>query len=149
MENGFPMKYHKFLIYFSLWLGAAINLLGGIAIVTGMILGEDMQAVYAAFPGYQALNVVYGCILLLLAAVCVAVRTALARYRRRGPKMLIALLTVNLILAPLYGVLAGAVTRIPLGQLMDASDAAQFAGTLAIVIATFVYYKKRESLFVE
>lgn len=149
MDNTYPMKWHKFLIYFLLWVSVLINVVGGLQIMTGAILGENAQAVYDMFPQYRVLNIIYGILCLGIAALCVVTRSALAHYRRIGPKCLLTVYALNMVLSPLYCFLTSAVTSLPLETLVDASTPFQFLGHIVIIVVNYLYYQKRQALFTE
>ena len=55
-----PMKWFKFLIYFSLFAGAALNLINGITTILGTQYGEHAELVYATFGSLRTFDIVCG-----------------------------------------------------------------------------------------
>ena len=66
--NDYPMKWHKFLIYFSLWFGALANVVSGLRYITGTVYGADSERVYSVFPSMKSIDLVMGVILICMAA---------------------------------------------------------------------------------
>ena len=140
MENNRPpMKWHCFLIYFSLWslaLSAALE-----AFDTFSFRGMNSEIYGVSENLYIAIGVIYS----LLAAFTVITRFALARYRRRAPAMLCAVYSVQSAL--LFA--AYCLERASSGTDIDITQTAtSISALLAILIANIIYYRKRAHLFV-
>jgi len=77
-----PMKWYKFLIYFSLILTGLSNMYTGVQAVMGMQYGTKEQSaqVYAVYPGLHILDIVYGVLLIILGVFVFIVRQQLIMY---------------------------------------------------------------------
>ena len=137
-----PMKWHNFLIYFSLWASAVINTIGGLSMLSGL----HYQG--WADNGLRALELLMALSSLGIAAFTVVTRFALANRQSKGPKLLTALYAINIALSLLYPLLASVVTGMPLSELTDFST---FTGIITSVVFLFVnmaYYNNRAHIFV-
>ena len=155
MENNLnqantpSMKWHKFLIYFSLWAGAVLNLLSAVQYFTGSIYGTGNEAnmIYAYYDGIKAIDMLMAVLLIVIAVFSVVTRFALAGYKARGPQMLMGLYLINMIAAVFYLVIASVVTGISLGDLVDSSTLSSLISSIAMVFINKSYYGKRAHLF--
>lgn len=109
----YGMKWHKFLIYFSLWLSGFLNIvIGGMCLLDGMPL--------------------YGLVVLCAGAYQICVRFMLAGFKRNAYKHLLA---ANMIVV--------------IANLLIGGEAFSSVLTnIAVGAVTFMYYKKRDKLFV-
>lgn len=150
-----PMKWHKFLIYFSLFAGAIINLINGVLYLTGYLYNTSMDAgadmVYATFPGLRSIDVVWGIICVGLAVFGIYTRFSLAKFRARGPELLFALY-ITVPLASLLYIIAYYVCVNAVVEFNDISLIVQTMRQVVINIAMAfvnrVYYRNRAYLFV-
>ncbi len=151
VQPQLPMGWFKFLIYFSLFAGAALNLFSAINLFTGMSyeteFGNVRDLAYGLFEGLEALEMITAIGCLLLAVFGIVVRFRLSGYKADGPKMLTALyvcsLTVSLIyLVGLFIVTDGEAT-------MDSSMVGNLCMSVAMTISNSIYFKKRKHLFVK
>lgn len=155
MENNLDqantpsMKWHKFLIYFSLWAGAVLNLLNAVQYLTGSIYGSGSEAnlVYAYYDGLKAVDMLMAMLLIVISVFSIVTRFALAGYKARGPQMLMGLYLINMIAAVFYLVIASVVTGISLGDLVDSSTISSLISSIAMVFINKSYYGKRAHLF--
>lgn len=148
VRTGPGMGWHKFLIYFSLWAVAVVNLLNSVAFMTGASYGEMKELVYATFGGLQALNVVYGLCLIAHAVLCVVTRFQLAGLKKLGPKLLMGVYAASLIISIGYNAVAGVILQVGAGVFLDTTTIFHLV-TLAVMMAVnYIYYKKRADLFV-
>jgi len=139
----FSMGWHKFLIYFALWAGALMNVVNGLSSV-----GDD--TLYSRIDGLESLNLIYCLVLIALAALCVVTRFQLAGFKRMGPRLLLGLYAANLAVSFLYMVMAYTLMQNS-GVYISASalmSGANWALPIVMIIANYVYYKKRAALFV-
>ena len=84
-ENALPMKWYKFLIYFSLFAGSITSALGAIS---GALLIFKNIDTYLANPLLFGLEMVYAAISVVYAVFALFTRYALAGYKKKGPFML-------------------------------------------------------------
>ena len=87
LEPAHPMKWHKFLIYFQLFLAALISLYN--AVVCFRLVFLDVSGLW------DAVYAVSGVISVVLAVLALYVRFRLAGFRKNGPKMYILFLGIN------------------------------------------------------
>ena len=111
--SSYGMKWHKFLVNFSLWLGAALN----------AALGVVFMADGVPF---------YGLVLLYAAVYTIFVRFQLANFKVNAYKHL---LFPQLIVVFAELILAGV-------------NIASIAPSIAACSVNYLYYNKRDSLFV-
>lgn len=145
---GPGMGWHKFLIYFSLWAGAVLNLFSGITTLTGASYGEMRGLVYATFGALRVLDMAYGLCLIALAVLCVVTRFQLAGFKALGPKLLMGVYGVNLVSAVGYVALAGAILQVGVGDLLDTTMITSLVTSAVMMVVNYTYYKKRADLFV-
>lgn len=142
------MKWFKFLIYFSLFAGAALNFVYGVLYLTGEIyniFGSSSRDVYATFPGLQAVDVGAGVLYAALAGFSIYTRFRLSGFRTNGPVCLTILYAGGIILSLIYTLAAHAVIGWD-GE--AASDViVSVMPTFAVLCANLAYFKKRQSLF--
>ena len=148
--KGFPMKWHKFLVYFALWAGAVVNLILAIQAIKGDHYGGSASAVYSTFPSMKYVDVVYSVMILAIMLLQVVTAIRLMGLKRGAPKLLITLYVVNLISGIVYVGAAYAVVSkyMSIGDLLTPSIIAGFAVSSIMIFANATYYKKREVLFV-
>ena len=143
----FPMKWHKFLIYFSLWAGAVISLINAATYFLGLHYGESVQMVYAVYPGLSILDKLMGIVCLGILVFTVMTRFALAGYQAKGPKMLMVVYALNAVMSIVYVLLASMVSGLPLGDLMGSDVIGSLIGSAAMIFINRDYYNKRAALF--
>lgn len=138
--SALPMKWHKFLIYFLLLLGALIFLIRGFG---------DLSDCFDSAEGTPAFAVrlFAGVCLLGIAALQLAARAALARFSRKGPKMAVA---VYVSMAVLSGFILAA------RQMRAVEFDAAIAGVVKmgcvvsalLAACNYLYYRRRAAMFV-
>lgn len=136
MDNkGFGMKWHNFLIYFSLWanaVGCFLYGFGGLSVAFGL----SRPGRYRYNPQYVTLIGLIGFVLFLVGVYSIVTRYKLARRRENARVHLNAV-----------WLLSGLFTTFFLMVDADAS----ITGAIPSVVMTFVnnyYYKKRDELFI-
>lgn len=148
-----PMRWYKFLIYFALFAGAVLNTFSAFTYLAGMAyvdeLGNNVTSLqYEAYPLLQLIDIVYGILLLGVAAFGIYTRFALALYKKSGPMTLFVF----------YGVSAGIsllreiACAILVGNIGDPLTIASFAITVLanviLIVLNNIYFEKRSHLFV-
>ena len=158
-ENTKPLKWHKFMIYFSLWAGAVLALINSVSFFTGSVYGEYGRGVYQLFPLMQWIDIAYALALIAVAVYSIYTRFQLAGFRKDAPRKLLSLYAAGFIMNLAY-VLCSAVIMtkrlIDLGYPDAAEKVWYFVGRsfwdlLPIVIMLLInkkYYGKRKELFV-
>lgn len=144
-----PMKWFKFLIYFSLWAGAVLNLLNGILFLTGAQYEGAKELVYALYSGLQTVDVVTGLLCIALAIFGIVTRFALAKYKKVGPKLLI-IGYVGVIVVNLFYVVGTSIVLPELvGEIIDyQSYIVGCIGNAVMIILNYIYFNKRSHIFV-
>lgn len=140
-----PMKWHKFQIYFALWLNVVISVVSAFSAFTGMQYGEMADRVYRTFDGLKEMDMLYGMLHLLCAVVAVVVRFRLAAMRRSGIKGLLAMYVLNVAVELLYAVVVGGMIGV-VGEVLG-EMAPSFVGAAAGFFINRAYYKNREVMF--
>ena len=96
------MKWYKFLIYFALFAGALLNVGNAFTVFTGAHYDGSAKYVYAMFGGLQAVDIIYGVVLIGLAVAAIYVRQQLAHFKKSAPKMFLVLYGANAVVGILY-----------------------------------------------
>ncbi len=146
-----PMKWYKFLIYFSLILTGLSNMYTGVQAVMGMQYGTKEQSaqVYAVYPGLHILDIVYGVLLIILGVFVFIVRQQLAGYRAKGPKYLLIMYIASLVLEIFYIGVGSLLSGV---NLLTSSESgimliSSILVSLFMIGANKVYFDKRAHLF--
>lgn len=147
----FPMKWHKFLIYFSLWAGAVLCVINGLMLLTGMHYGggSDTRMVYAFYSGLQAVDMIIGLVYLACAVAYIITRFKLAKLERKGAKLVVLIPMIMAALNLIYPLLASMVTGLSMGDLMDSSAIGSIVGGVALSIYNKKYYEERDSILID
>ncbi len=144
------MKWFKFLIYFSLWAGAVLNLINGVMLLTGGVYDGQADFVYDTLDGIQTIDMIVGFLSIALAVFGIYTRFRLAGYYKNGPSSLTILyvgsIIVNLVyIIGVYSILAG----YDLSEIIDVSSFISGSVMSAVMIfANISYFNKRKHLFV-
>ena len=150
--GGYPMAWFKFLIYFMLFANAAINIFTAVTYLTGSVyLGEDMtmsdvEALYMFYPTAKMIDVIYGVLLIALAAYAIFTRFQLSGFKRRGPFLFILMYVLNLVIGLLYSI--SIMFTFETGLLGFISFVPSIITSVVMIFVNVVYFRKREELFV-
>ncbi|MBQ4425984.1 MAG: zinc ribbon domain-containing protein [Firmicutes bacterium] len=128
------MKWHKFLAYFALWLGALSNLVTGIT-----YLSE-----------YDTIQKVYGGFAIVLAVLGVMTAVKLIKFKADAPKTLHHLLLLSVVGSFAFTLWAAGVFSgygIDFGDRDTVAALLSFVISLVIVLINKSYYNKRAYLF--
>ncbi len=128
------MKWHKFLAYFALWLGALSNLATGINYLSG----------------YYSIEKLYGGFAIVLAVLGVMTAVKLIKYKADAPKMLNTLLMLSLIGSLAFTLWASGVFDgygIDFGDRDTVAALTSFVISLVFILINKSYYNKRAYLF--
>lgn len=144
-----PMKWYKFLIYFSLFASAVLNVINGLGLLTGTIYQGQADLVYATFEGLKGLDTFVGIFSLALAGFAVFVRFQLSGYKKLAPRLLLILYIGVIVFDLVY--IIGMGTVLP-DIAMDMIDTSSFYSSMissaVFAIVNYIYFKKRAHLFV-
>ena len=150
--GDYPMAWFKFLIYFMLFANAAINIFTAVTYLTGSVyLGEDMtmsdvEALYMSYPTAKMIDVIYGVLLIALAAYAIFTRFQLSGFKRRGPFLFILMYVLNLVIGLLYSI--SIMFTFETGLLGFISFVPSIITSVVMIFVNIVYFRKREELFV-
>ena len=144
--SALPMKWHKFLIYFLLLLGALVFLIRGFGNLSGCFEGTDALIHAKGTPAF-AVRLFAGVCLLAIAALQLAARAALARFSRRGPKMAVA---VYVSMAVLDGFILAArqMRAVELDAAIAGAVEMGCVVSALLAVCNHIYYRRRAELFV-
>ena len=140
-----PMKWHKFLCYFCLWLSAVLNIVFGIQYLNG-----DARLVDVYVPELETPNGVYGIFAILIGVLCVVTAILLLKFKKNGPRILhftllnsavgtVVIMVWEALILSGYGADA-TVLYVTAGITLVAS--------LIVIALNNTYYRKRAHLFV-
>lgn len=144
------MNWFKFIIYFQLFASCAINLYTGIRVLTGAHYGGVAKLVYSMFKGLKAVDILFGLLVIALAAGAIFVRFQLSGFKAMGPKLYLGLLiaacatsvayviAVVIVLRSRTGIAVGSIIARPIIQIL-------VTGTMVVV--NYIYFKNRKHLF--
>ncbi len=148
-----PMKWYKFLIYFSLFAGAVLNFIAAMLYITGSVYpatsGGQATAklVYEVYgSSLKTIDVLYGIVMLALAAFCIITRFKLSGFKKGAPVFLYAVYIADVVVTLIYNIALTAVTDIP--SIFTVSNISSITMTVIMVILNYIYFKKRQELFV-
>lgn len=138
--SALPMKWHKFLIYFLLLLGALIFLIRGFGDLSDCFDGAEGTPAFAV-------RLFAGVCLLAIAALQLAARAALARFSRRGPKMAVA---VYVSMAVLGGFILAArqMRAVELDAAIAGAVEMGCVVSALLAVCNYLYYRRRAAMFV-
>lgn len=139
-----PMKWHKFLIYFSFWAGALVYIVNAIQLFTGSVYGGEAYLVYSMFGALKLVDKITALLYIGLAVYAIAVRFALAGFKANGPRMLTQYFIACMVVNILYNLVGG----MAIGQVMWGSIVSGCVGSLVMLLINKSYYDKRIGMFV-
>ncbi len=141
-----PMKWYKFLIYFSLWAGGIMNILGALPYLTGSIYEGAAEFVYAAFPKLKFLDLFLAIALIALGVFCIITRYSLANFEAKGPTLLMLVYAANIVVPVIY--LAASYSIIDVTPEIDPETVGSLASSAIMIVVNKIYFDKRKDLFV-
>lgn len=96
------MKWHKFLVYYSLWMAAISNGYYGIRYLTGgHWLGSEL-AIYSWFPGFKTSDLITGVACLVLSALGFVTAYKMLKLKRNAPTWLMLVYAASAFTFMLY-----------------------------------------------
>ena len=165
--NNYPMAWFKFLIYFALFAGCALNLLNGINYLNGTFYGKDADALYSLSSELKSADTFYACAMFAMIPLALVARFRLAGFCKNGPTLYLALLVVQILVTLIYAFMlskVGTLTIVTDGSFdgvyfHDATETVykfdglstvlgSVIGSVIMVICNAVYFNKRKELFV-
>ena len=147
-EQG--MKWHKFLVYFSLWAGAVFTFISGIQYMTGAQYEGKKDLVYQVIPGMKAPDILYGLFCIAAGILAIVTAVSLLKYKAVGPKLLTLTYVVGTAGSLIYVIAAASVLSKYNADLSSiyTSASTSLVVSIVMIIVNSIYYKKRAHLFV-
>ena len=150
LKPQLSMGWFKFLIYFGLWAGAILNILGAIPMLTGSQYGdaETVELVYAAFEGLRGLDMLCGLLALALGVFGIYTRFQLAAFKEKAPMFLSIVYAGAVVFNLVY--IFGCTSILPEYVLSEIDFTSFYSNTITSAVMIFVnqsYFKKRAHLF--
>ena len=139
------MKWYKFLIYFSLFAGAVLNLSTAVSLLTGSAYGDAADFIYDTFPALLGLDLLYGTYALFLAIFSILTRQKLAHFKASGPKMITALYIMSCVGSFLYSIMVTAI--IGDASAISSSLVSQIAVSICMTVYNYRYFNQRAHMF--
>ena len=143
-----PLKWHKFLTRFGLWVGVLALLCTGISYFTGGVYatsGLTAGQVYAYYgASLHTVDVFYGLCCLALAGLTAWCCVGLIKFRSKAPQRLYMLMAANGLVGVLYPIFVAIVTGY---DVEFASIVSTLVGVAVSFAINYTYYQKRLSLF--
>ena len=150
-QPDLPMRWHGFLIYFSLWAGAVSVVVSAFRLFTGMDYtqgGLSLDYVYGMYPSLRTISMLFGAIFLALAIFTIYTRFQLAGLKSGAPGKLTVVYILNIVLTLFYAMAVAGALGISLTELLDSSFVGQVIGSVVMIIVNGIYYSKRSHMFV-
>ncbi len=145
-ELTLGFKWYNFVVKVQLWLSMLASLAHGANYVQGLQY-DDASLIYKTFPAMKAVDVVYGIIMLGLAAFTVYTRTLLKRFDAKGPKCYIGINIFNAFHPLMYALVCSAATKISISNLTDSGTIVRMIAALMLAGFNIYYFNKRKSFF--
>ena len=142
------MKWFKFIIYVQLFLSMLFNVLAAIDAFTGLPYGDEKAIVYALYPSLKTIDIIYGVLLILLAAAAFVARQKLAGFKKDGPNAYLIFLGANVLVSVLYFILVKVSTGLSFGDLNTRSVIPSLVVSAALIAVNADYFRKRRHLFI-
>ncbi|MBQ9415921.1 MAG: zinc-ribbon domain-containing protein [Clostridia bacterium] len=145
-----PLKWHHFLVYFSLWFGSILSFFAGIALITGWIYYGNAELVYSSLEIIEVADKIYAICLFFSSVFSVFVAIQLIRLRPFAPTLLLLLYGFNGFTSFVHGWMT-----LPSSGTVGAEEAGSvislFISLIFVVVFIILnkkYYDKRKTLFV-
>ena len=145
------MAWYKFLIYFSLFAGAILNIIYGVFYITGVIYTSETNGAVSAEQVYNyygagllVLNIFYGLFLIAFAIFAIVLRSKLATFASDALKFVKIFYSLAAGVPFLYAVLGTTIT----GEALDNQAVVSEIVGLVFLLLNIRYFKRRAHLFV-
>ena len=155
MENNsdnyieMPMKWHKFLIYFSLWMGALGCLVTAFQLMTGAHYGSGMaDMVYSYFKALKTVDVIFGLLYIAIGIFMIYTHFQLSNLKIGAPRKLTLVYILQLAGSIGYILLAASIINVSLAEVVDSQMIASLLTSVVMIFVNRVYYGKRSHMFV-
>lgn len=143
------MKWHKFLIYFSLWANAVLALGQAAQMLTGSQYGSQdvIDALYARFQNLKGADMAFGILNIALAAYLIYTRFQLASFKKGAPGKLTLAYGMALVLTVAYPAVLSGITKLSFQEVSSDSVIGLIAADVVMMIVNHIYYQKRAFMF--
>lgn len=138
-----PMKWHNFLIYFSLWAGAVLNIIGAYSTYS-----QDSNYLHAFFEKLKVVDILYIVAAIIIAVFLIYTRFQLAGFKVGAPKKLTLCYVLSIIVSLGYVLGVSSATGINLSDLNLGNTIVSVITGIVMIIINNIYYGKRASMFV-
>ncbi|MBQ8383046.1 MAG: zinc-ribbon domain-containing protein [Clostridia bacterium] len=153
-SNTAAMGWHKFLIYFSIWVSAIGNIIGGILYMTGGLywavnpytgeLTNYSDRMYEYYEGLQGIDIIMGIAFISTGVLLGMARNALANYKESGPKLLMVAYGSAIADNLLYTMFISSIID---SEAIPDTFIISLIGSLVMTVINYVYYKNRDYMF--
>lgn len=144
------MKWHNFLIYFSLWAGGILSIVSGCQVMTGTHYGlgaSDLERLYSLYGSLKTVDLIFGVLMIVAGVFLIYTRFQLAGFKEGAPNKLTICYALNLVVSLAYIFAAAGAINEPATELMDASTGSTIVTSIVMIIVNRIYYAKRAHLF--
>lgn len=143
-----PMKWHKFIAYFALWVGALSDLGQAGMLMTGGHYGSMRDQVYRVFDGLKTIDSICAVAYVFLAAFAVYTAIQLIKLKENAPGKLMINYVISTAVPLVYVLMASVSTGLSVADLAGGTFGSSVVGCVVGMIICKVYYGKRSHLFV-
>lgn len=143
MNQQMPMKWYKFIIYFQLFASALMYLFSGISYLSELWNRTLESALWGT--KWKVLCVVMAVIAFVIMACMLYTRHCLTMYKKKAPRKYLCCLVLALLYAVVYMIGIFLITG---KNTFSAMDLLTLTETGILIVLNFVYFKKREHLFI-
>ena len=148
INNELPMKWHSFIVNVA-YILAMILLFGNAArlFVTAVVGDGGLYSL----TGIRALNIIYALCNIVITVVIFFIRKELNELKKNSWKHLIIYMIVNNVLSIIYILALYLIINLyweGFGFPVTADLSTSIAGGIVMIVCNYIYYKKREHLFI-
>lgn len=144
----YGIGWMKFLLNFSFFATAVVNLFSAISLFTGITYGEDLPYVREFFPEIRVIDIIYGFFVLALGAGAIFVRFRISELKRDAMKWYLVLFVSGLIIGYVYLIICAVIVGTSPAELIAEEIGSDMTGIIIFAINYGVYFKRRECVFV-
>ena len=143
------MKWYKFIIYFQLFVFAALSLYSAFNIISGAQFGEYAESVYDRWHSVQIIDYIYGAATFGFGVWAIFVRQELKKFKAKGPLHYYLVTGIGgVAITVLYYFALSFITKFPLSELFDKSSLSNITVCICLLIYNIRYFRERAELFV-
>ena len=143
-----PVKWHNFLSCFGLYLVAFLLFALAMLSISGFIYGIGAEKLYRDYPSLGTADTTYGLLLLCGTVLAVLSASALRHSRKTGLRLLTLLYLFLLITSVGYFLWSLYLTNTGMVAKLFPQSAAVFGASMLSLIPNWIYYRKREHIFI-